>query len=233
MAAYETPGATLTHEGRVHHLRFDGTRSNALGAGRYRALQEACSGLSAQDVLLISAQGRHFSAGQDLDEFTDARASGRLGSVLVRGTDAVLALLETPATVVVAVNGAAVGGGALLAAAADVPLFAADARLRLPELELGMPLGGSVLERLVGGPAARRLMLTGKWCSAPEVAGFGGATLVAPESLLSEAMSVAAALAVLEPAARTAARTLFGDGERARAARLYRAEVTATLHLLG
>lgn len=226
-------GCTVTTHDRLVHLRWDGTRANALGADRYDVLVETLRDLDEGDVLLVTAAGRHFSAGQDLEEWNHGLSAGATGQILRRGTDAVLALLETPATVVVGVNGAAVGGGALVAAAGDLVVLADDARLRVPELELGMPLGASVLARLVGDPAARRLSLTGAWCPAQEVALHGGVEVVESASVLERATELARRCLDQDPVARAAARTLFGDGERGRVAALYRAEVEATLRLFG
>lgn len=225
-------GCSITTEGRLTHLRLDGTRRNALGASRYRQIREVALDLHSDEVLLVSAEGRDFSAGQDLAEFADARATGRLEEVLRHGSDAVLALLESPATVVAAVQGAAIGGGALVAAAADVVLLGSSATFRLPELSLGLALGASVAIRLVGPGASRRMMLTGDWMGADEVVALGGARPCADDRLLQEALAVCHALLDADAEARSVARSLFGHGERAAAAQAYRDEVRATLALL-
>lgn len=225
-------GWQTTRSGDLVHFRLDGTRANALGAQRYAALTEVARQVEPEQVLLISAAGTHFSAGQDLREFAEARATGDVSELLRQGTDAVLAVLECAGTVVAAVQGAAVGGGALVAAAADVVLLADDARMRLPELELGMPLGGSVLQRLVGGPASRRLMLTGAWANADEIVSYGGARVVDLSDLQQTASDTCQALIDADAGARAAARDLFGDGERAVTARRYRTEAAATIERL-
>jgi enoyl-CoA hydratase/carnithine racemase len=71
-------GCRITVEGRLTHLRLDGTKRNALGLARYTRLREVASGLTEDDVLLFSAEGPDFCAGQDLVEFEDARAAGQL-----------------------------------------------------------------------------------------------------------------------------------------------------------
>jgi enoyl-CoA hydratase/carnithine racemase len=225
-------GCEVTIEGRLTHLRLDGTRHNALGGARYERIREVASQLGQDDVLLLSAEGPDFSAGQDLDELEHARANGRLGVVLRQGTEAILALLESRATLVAAVQGAAIGGGALVAAAADVLLLGSSARFRLPELSMGMPLGAAVADRMVGPRAARRMMLTGDWLSADEVVALGGGRLCADDRLLPEAMESCSALLRTSAEARSAARFLFGNGERAAVARAYRDEVKTTLTLL-
>ena len=226
-------GCRVTVDGRLTHLRLDGTRRNALGKDRYARLREVASGLTEDDVLLLSAEGPDFCAGQDLAEFEDARATGQVGEVLRHGSDAILAVLESRATVVATVQGAAVGGGALLAAAADVVLLGPSARFRLPELSLGLPLGAAVADRLVGPRASRRMMLAGDWMTAEQVVALGGARPCPEDDLLPEALVVCHGLLGTGTEARTAARSLFGEGERAAAAKAYRDEIKATLTLLG
>lgn len=226
-------GVVLSREGQLVHLRLDGTESNALGSLRYGVLTQVAQVATEDEVLLLSAEGSSFSAGQNLREFVAARVEDRVGPLLEQGTDAVLALLECRATVVAAVQGPAVGGGALLAAAADVVVLGDSARLRLPELELGMPLGSAVLERLAPPAAARRLALTGAWADADEVTSWGGVVRVPDDRVLPRALEEARSLLRGDGQARAVARRLFGAGERARAAASYRAEVAATLDLLG
>lgn len=224
-------GCRVTVDGQLTHLRLDGTRHNALGDARYAQIHAVASRLGQDEVLLVSAEGPDFCAGQDLAELDDARATGQLGDVLRRGSDAILAVLETRATVVAAVQGAAVGGGALLAAAADLVLVGPSARFRLPELSLGLPLGAAVADRLVGPRASRRMMLAGDWMTAEQVVALGGARPCAEDRLLSEALAECHALLDRADEARAVARSLFGGGERAAVASAYRDEIKATLAL--
>lgn len=226
----EFDGGWVERQGHLVHLQFDGTRANALTSARYDALACTATGLKADDVWCISAQGPTFSAGQDTAELATAMSDGTLEALLRRGTGAVLALLECRATVVVALSGAAVGGGALVAAAADVVVASPGARVRLPELSLGMPLGASVMERLVGGPASRRLALTGAWADVQELAALGGVEVIGADTDVRElALARCRDLAAIPASVREVARSLFGAGEKARAAQLYAREAAATI----
>lgn len=227
------PGGWIDRDGLLVHLRFDGTRANALTRARYEALASTAASLVPEEVWCISAHGPTFSAGQDVEELAAARSAGTVEDLLRRGTGAVLALLECRATVVAAVQGAAVGGGALVAAAADVVVMSRGARVRLPEVELGMPLGASVMERLVGGPASRRLALTGAWADADALADLGGVELAADaEASVAHALERCEALLDVDPSVRQVARSLFGAGEKARCAQLYAREAAASIALL-
>ena len=224
-------GCRVTVEGQLTHLRLDGTRHNVLDHARYNEIHEVASRLGPDEVLLITADGPNFCAGQDLAEFENARVDGRIHDLLRRGAGAILAVLESRATVVAAVQGAAVGGGALLAAAADLVLLGPSARFRLPELSLGLPLGAAVADRLVGPLASRRMMLAGDWMTGAQVVALGGARSCAEGDLLAEARAVCQSLLGVSAEARTVARSIFGGGERAAAASAYRDEMTATVAL--
>ena len=73
------------------------------------------------------------------------------------------ALYEVPQTLIVAVEGAAMGGGLGLVCIADVVLSTKSAKFKLPETSLGLPpaqIAPFLIERL-GLRKTRRLALTG------------------------------------------------------------------------
>src|SRR4029077_13032439 len=103
---------------------------------------------AAADVraVVMTGTGRFSSAGLDLFEvfgyppgdFTDFTARFDAGFA---------ALFGFPKPVVAAVNGHAVAGGAVLAAAADVRLMAeGDGRVGLTEIQVGVPFPAAILE---------------------------------------------------------------------------------------
>ncbi len=222
-------GLEVSRGDGVVRLVLDGSRGNALDEERYAGLHAAADSAGPDDVLLLSARGRHFCAGQDLAAHAAAAAAGRSVEALRTGAEAVLAVLECRAPVVVAAQGAAIGAGALLAACADLLVLAEDAWLRLPELRLGLPLGAAVASRLLPGPQVRRMMLDGSDLPAAEVARHGGARLVPRGGLEAAAERAVAGLRGLDRPALLAARALWGDDERARTGRAYRAEVEAAV----
>ena len=220
---------TSERVGRVVTLTLDGTRANALGALGYEAIHDVASALGSDDVLVLRSEGNVFCAGQDLDEFREARMAGEVGALIERGARAVLAVLECQAPVVCAVQGPAVGAGALLAACADVLVLGEDARLSLPELAMGMPLGGAVAARLLPWRLVRRMMLTGYVVDAGELAAHGSCAVVARAELAAATDREVRRLLDRDPLAVSIARQGWGERERERAAEQYRAEVAATL----
>ena len=144
-------------------------RRNALDESLLRAVTDALDAEPGVPVLLASADPRVFSAGADLT-ITDAERAAV--------SDLFYACCETivtrPGPVIAVVTGPAVGGGAQLAAAADLRIAGPGARLRWtgpPGLDLAV--GAWLLPDLVGRAAAMDLVLTGRWVEAAEALALG------------------------------------------------------------
>jgi enoyl-CoA hydratase/carnithine racemase len=184
-------------------------------------------------VLLLRAEGRHFSAGADLSEF------GNTGSVFearrVRwDRDPWMHLWYLPQPSVVALHGYALGAGIEMALLCDLRLAAADTRIGLPETTLGMlpaAAGTQSLGRLLGAPAATAHVMLGDTIDVADAERRGIVHRVVPaDGLDAEALALSRQLAALDPtAARLAKRALRaasdlpladGLGVEARLARL-------------
>jgi enoyl-CoA hydratase len=123
-------------------LRIEHGKANALDLDLATGLAEAADRVARDDdvrAAVLAGSGRIFCAGVDLFQLLDggpeyARAFvPRLGLTFHR-----LFVCEKP--VVAAVNGHAIAGGCVLAAACDYRLMAAgDARIGVPELRVGVP----------------------------------------------------------------------------------------------
>jgi len=144
-------------------------RRNALDPGLARALRDALGEDTATPVVLGSADPRVFCAGADLDVSDADRAAV---SDLVYECCEIM--ITRPGPVIAVVGGAAVGGGAQLAAAADLRIAGPAARLRwIGPAGLGLAVGAWVLTDLVGRGAAMELALTGRWVGAAEALAMG------------------------------------------------------------
>jgi enoyl-CoA hydratase len=153
--------------GRVAVVTLDRPPANALNRAFFDELIALLDRLRAPEIgaVVITGTGRFFSAGLDLfevfaypprefDEFTQRFDAG-FG-----------ALFAFPKPVVAAVNGHAIAGGAVLAAAADFRLVAdGEGRMGLTEILLGVPFPVSVLEIVryaCAGPALPELLYHGR-----------------------------------------------------------------------
>lgn len=121
-------------------------------------------------VVVISGEGRAFCAGFDLTDPTWAEL-GPFEESAVVGRDMAEAVAGMTALTIAAVHGHCVGGGVVLASACDLRVGASQARFRIPEVDLGVPLMWTGVPRLVRelGPAiAKELVLTGRPFDAEE-----------------------------------------------------------------
>lgn len=222
-------GLRIAREGRLIEVVIDRPPVNALNGELYDALAAAFAAARAEDVLLLSSAVRHFCTGQDLSEHQAAKDEQQAAADLRRGAAAVIAALRCEATVIAAVHGAAIGAGALIACSADVIVASDDAWLSLPELQVGVSIGGAVASRTLGGPLTRRLLLTGDRVAASQLAAMGAVQLVERGELASQSKGVAHKILALDPAVLALARASWGGGEREAAAAAYEAEIDAFL----
>ncbi|MFT3818901.1 MAG: enoyl-CoA hydratase-related protein [Rubrivivax sp.] len=157
-------------------------------------------------ALVLTAAGKAFCVGADLDEMREADgANESLGQwtsdfMAALTNPIVLALREMPVPVVCAVNGAAAGAGAGLAMAGDVLLMARSAYLYLPFVpRLGIVPDMGItwsLPRRAGRQRATALALLGERLGAEQAVQWGVAwAAVDDASLASEAIALARRLA--------------------------------------
>ena len=117
-------------------------------------------------AVVVAAEGPAFSAGRDLrepDPFEERAPLAAARSLARRGARAMNMVRSAPQLTVAAVQGPAIGGGAVLALACDFRILADRAYLLTPEVELGLPLGWDTLPQLVAlaGPARAKWLAAG------------------------------------------------------------------------
>lgn len=190
---------------------------NAFDDDHYDALRDALAGASASPdiaVVLLTATGPVFSAGQDMGEMLRKRTKEEY---LARGFHPfgqTLQKFDKP--LLAAVGGAGVGVGFTLLLHCDMVFVSEAARFRAPFVPLGITTeaGSSVLlpER-VGSMTAARLLFTGDWFSAQEAAGCGFALgPFSQEVYQDEAMAMARRIAAMPVASLVATKQLLLAG---------------------
>ncbi len=152
-------------------------RRNALDVSLTAAIRDALAAEPSVPVLLGSADPAMFCAGADL---TISNAERAVVSDLIY--DCCHTIITRPGPVIAVLSGAAVGGGAQLAAAADLRIASPAARLRwVGPPGVNLTVGAWVLPDLVGrGPAMDRV-LTGRWLEAAEALALGLLNHLSPE----------------------------------------------------
>jgi enoyl-CoA hydratase len=187
-------------------LRLDHGKVNALDTELLGELQEQLVGLArAEGGVVLTGTGSVFSAGLDLFRLLEGGADyvRRLLAALDAG---LRYLLELPRPVVAAINGHAIAGGCVLAAACDHRVMSADAgRIGVTELLVGVPFPASAFEVVRGLLAphhANRVITSGQTLVPAEALACGLIDGAVPgPQVLDRACAVARQLAAAPAAA--------------------------------
>ena len=191
---------------------------NALDSQTWREIADAFDSLGARRdvrVAIFNSAGRIFCAGVDLmDSPKRYRPDGRRedggpqgdprdqvdpGLVVRR---AFWALYDCPVPVIGAIDGKAIGAGAVLVSLCDMVVATPRFEMALTEINVGVLGGVKATQRMVGPYLAKRLFLTGDYVGAEELYRRGAIeTVVAPDELMATARSLAANIATKSPIA--------------------------------
>ena len=133
-------------------------------------------------LLVVSAAGKYFSAGFELQDHLGDRAYLMLEEF--RKIFEQLGKFDKPTLAVVA--GPALGAGSILAAGCDIVLAGASARFGHPEIKGGVfnPVAAALLPRLVGRKKAMEMILGGGLLTAAEAERIGLVSRVLPDDKL-------------------------------------------------
>ena len=188
-----------------HHgiavIRLAHGKVSALDVELCHAITTTVRGHADAGAIVLTGTGPVFSAGVDLRRIRDGGAS-YVAEFLPMLDEAFLALFDTPRPVVAAVNGHALAGGCLLAAACDLRLMSGGA-IGVTEMLVGLPfpLAGLEIMRHAFGQATDRLVFAAEKVEAAAARACGLVDeLVGPDDLMNRAIERARALALI-PAA--------------------------------
>ncbi len=160
-------------------------------------------------AIILAAEGPHFCAGNDLEEFmsmTPENGTERMWRV----REAFFAIQFCPLPVIGAVHGVALGTGLAIAASCDFVVASEDAKFGLPELTVGVMGGARHLARIAPQPLVRRMFFTGAHITATEFAAAGGAIVLSPrEELADRAKAYAIRIASFSPTAVRIAKQIL------------------------
>jgi cyclohexa-1,5-dienecarbonyl-CoA hydratase len=210
----------------IGRIVLDHPPLNILTHGDLHRLRVELARLAAQRglrVLVLTAAGKHFSAGADVAEHLPPHHAALIPEFL----ETVAALAEFPVPVVVGVQGRCLGGGFELVQAADLVVAGEGALFGQPEIALGVvaPAACVLLPELLPRGLAARLIYSGAPISAREAERAGLVAQVVPDAAVQAAtLELAATIARHSGAAlRIAKRTLCAERAGARRAALQRA----------
>jgi enoyl-CoA hydratase/carnithine racemase len=185
-------------------------RKNPLTFESYAELRDTFRALAfvpAIKAVVITGAGGNFCSGGDVHEIIGPLIKmqeandmqGLLNFTRMTG-DVVKAMRRCPQPIVAAVDGICAGAGAILAMASDLRLGTPRTRTAFLFVRVGLAgadMGAcNILPRLIGAGRAAELLYTGRSMSAEEGERWGFFNrLVAPESVLAEAQTLARELA--------------------------------------
>ncbi len=184
----------LTDSEGVRRITFD--RPDVLNAFTTDHAAELADHLSnlhpdEQSAVVLTGEGRAFSAGGDVEAMADreespAEAFDRIAETFGRLAEEAL---SCPVPIVARVNGDAVGAGLALVALSDFAYAADSARFSAAFVRVGLvpDTGGTfLLPRLVGLRTAKELSFTGRFFDATEAAEMDLVNEAVPEGELDD-----------------------------------------------
>jgi enoyl-CoA hydratase/carnithine racemase len=179
-----TTAVTWSREDSIQHIRLTNPdRHNPLVPESVLPLRQALFEGRDAKAVLVTAEGRHFSAGGDhaaLEALNDAEYADYVTELTGLFED----LAVFPAPIVGAIQGASIGGGFQLALQFDLVVAAETAYFSLPQVQVGIPISAMVYANLrarSGLGVARRMVLLGQRVDATEALAHGIVDDVVPQ----------------------------------------------------
>jgi enoyl-CoA hydratase/carnithine racemase len=217
---------TSSREGAIQILSFNRPeKMNALTremyAGLANGLNEAAGDFAVRAVV-ITCEGEHFTAGNDISDFLanpptseDSDVGRFLGS-----------LLEFPKPLIAAVKGNAVGVGTTMLLHCDVVIAGPSAKFSMPFASLGLvPEAGSsyLFPLLVGYQRAAKIFMTGESFDAVSAKEMGLVASIASDPL-REALEIATHISEQPPQAMINTKALLKASKHDAVAAVMKAE---------
>jgi cyclohexa-1,5-dienecarbonyl-CoA hydratase len=158
----------LDCDGALLRLRLARPKANIVDAEMIGSLHGALVAHGTNHALravLLDAEGPHFSFGASVEEHLPDRCAQMLASL----HELIIAMVEFPVPILVAVRGQCLGGGLEVALAGQWIFAAPDALFGQPEMKLGVfaPAASVLLPYRVHLPVAEDLLYSGRSIEAP------------------------------------------------------------------
>ncbi|KKI91778.1 enoyl-CoA hydratase [Bacillus sp. SA1-12] len=196
----------LVIEDHVAVVTINHSPANALSSKVLKELSNLLDKIETDEqvrAIVLHGEGRFFSAGADIKEFLQVPSGDEFSKMAVKGQELFERIETFQKPIIAAIHGAALGGGLELAMSCHIRLVTEDAKLGLPELQLGIIPGFGGTQRLpkyIGTGRALEMMLTSEPIMGAEAVKLGLANHCYPEeSLVEEAKKLAAKFAQKSP----------------------------------
>ena len=164
-------------------------------------------------VILLTGEGKHFSSGMDLANFSSNGSDKKKDPARMREIfyheilelqDTFTALEECRLPTIAAIQGACVGGGIDMVTACDMRYCSSDAFFKIAEVDIGLAADVGTLQRLpslIPIAAVRELAYTGRKFDAAEAKTLGlvNDVFTSREELMTEVEKIAKTIASKSP----------------------------------
>ena len=189
-------------DGSIATITIKSPPANALSSIIFKELKQMLADIKLENsikAIILRGEGRFFSAGADIKEFTSFQDAADYQSLAEMGQHLFDEIEHFHIPIIAAIHGAALGGGLELAMACHIRVVSEQAKLGLPELTLGIIPGFAGTQRLpqfVGSAKAYEMILSGDPISGIEAHRLGLANQVFSEDeLFSEVTKLATKIA--------------------------------------
>jgi enoyl-CoA hydratase len=197
-------------------------RLNAMDRDMFAAIGETFRALGcdpAVRAILLSGQGKHFTAGLDLEyasrQFPPTQDPGRAAEARLRHIEwlqeAFSAVEAARPPVIAAIHGGCIGAGVDLASACDLRVLSADAFFQVAEVDVAITADLGTLQRLgylIPHGVLRELSFTGRRMGAEEASRYGLANRIEAdrEATVAAGLALAGEIAAKSPLAVAGAK---------------------------
>jgi cyclohexa-1,5-dienecarbonyl-CoA hydratase len=199
---------SMQTDGAVARISLRNPPLNIIDVSMMEELAQTMAELEAQpavSIILLTGEGRAFSAGVDIA----AHTPDKVEEMLAKFHGVIRSLMAATKVTIASVHGLCLGGGAELAMMCDLVYTSEDAEWGFPEIKLGCypPVACTALAALIGQKRAAEMILTGCSIGGREAAESGLSTRAVAGVQLSSAVEAAVAqLLRLSPAALAVAK---------------------------
>ncbi|MDP6926678.1 MAG: cyclohexa-1,5-dienecarbonyl-CoA hydratase [Rhodospirillales bacterium] len=164
----------LDRGGALLRLRLNMPKANITDAAMLEAIGAALSEHAPDadiKAVLLDHEGPHFSFGASVPE----HLPGKFGDMLSVMNKTLLAMLQHPVPILVAVKGQCLGGGLEVACGGNRIFAAPDASFGQPEIKVGVfaPYASFFLTELIGQIHAEDMLYSGRSVSGEEASAMG------------------------------------------------------------
>ncbi len=203
-------------EGIAHIELNRPDKANAMNGQMWQELKEVFDWLSTSSarVGVLSARGKHFTAGidldllmtfkSDIDALPEADRQENLRERIVELQNTISAAESCRKPIIAAIHGACIGGGVDLITACDMRYATREAKFSIKEVDLAIVADMGTLQRLprlIGDGLARELAYSGRTFDGNEAQAMGLVNQIFPDqdSLMKFVMELAATIARKSP----------------------------------